>query len=762
MSLKNILCREKVLRVFVDETQCFLYALAILILGLELICYFQKDSFTIQRDFFVACVCGFYLFSCALEYVFRIFLKNRAVSLLSLLPGVLLFILLNVIFGPSVITYGLLASVILRLFLCYVPGRKKLFTFACFGFDVMALLLRFVGHMLVENHSTDKALFISLVVLSLYSLQKLIFDQKKEGFPFHFFILIAVILAFLPVGEKPIDWSFVEDFARRVSAASENALYSLDGILPGGSYSTGYSSFSVKGGKLKKSSKPQLLLSITDYPYHTYVDGDSGVKKMVKKTIYLPGSKGEDKSWLCNYLSLLFANGVDSERAALFSKVSKMDVEYVYLNTKDEILPEGCLYYTCGGKSSSGDEISYEGKSEDSTEEDALHKKGFSLSAVYLDIDYGSPYLTELFEHTESVSMLSYGEASSYMEALYGLSLSDVLSKDEYDEALKQEIAESDLDTTGTNEKEMELATEITVDAKSDYEKCLAVESYLRQFSYSTNALGGYQSDSSLASASGMADIADRFLFETKEGYCVHYTAAMVTLLRLNHIPARPVMGYHYDFPYKVQKDYTVTSDCAHAWPEAYIENVGWVTFEPTGAYPSAAFRSWKKSAVGDAISLETKEAEVEEVESTKSTDKKTVGLHILTIVGIVLGSIVLLIALIVFGTIFFRKLRYHFADDSQRVKMDVEQIKKILVKHSMVEQKTMKNLSINNSSTGINDRGLLYDYLLYAPIEERDSLKKAFDLYYKSVYATGSAASITAEEALFVREVYERQLKLR
>ena len=730
MSLKNILCREKVLRAFVDETQCFLYALAILILGLELICYFQKDSFTIQRDFFVVCVCGFYLFACALEYVFRIFLKNRAVSLLSLLPGVLLFILLNVIFGPSVITYGLLVSVILRLFLCYVPGRKKLFTFACFGFDVMALLLRFVGHVLVGNHSTDKALFISLVVLSLYSLQKLIFDQKKEGFPFHFFILIAVILAFLPVGKNPIDWSFVEDFARRVSTASENVLYSLDGILPGGSYSTGYSSFSVKGGKLKKSSKPQLLLSITDYPYHTYVDGDTGVKKMVKKTIYLPGSKGEDKSWLCNYLSLLFANGVDLERAALFSKVSKIDVEYVYLNTKDEILPEGCLYYTCE------EENWDEGKPEDSSEEDALHKKGYSLSAVYLDIDYGSPYLTELFENTESVSKLSYGEASSYMEALYGLSLEDVLSKDEYEGAMKQEFSEKDLDTTGANEKEMELAAEITADAKSDYEKCLAVESYLRQFPYSTNALGGYQSDSSLASASGMADIADRFLFETKEGYCVHYTAAMVTLLRLNHIPARPVMGYRYDFPYKVQKNYTVTSDCAHAWPEAYIKNVGWVTFEPTGAYPSAVLRSWKKSATGDAISLETKEAEVEEVESTKSTDKKKFGLHIFTIVGIVLGSIVLLIALIISGTILIRKLRYHFADDSQRVKMDVEQIKKILVKN--------KN----------DDRGLLYDYLLYAPAEERDSLKKAFDLYYKSVYATGSAASITAEDSLFVRDV--------
>jgi hypothetical protein len=342
------------------------------------------------------------------------------------------------------------------------------------------------------------------------------------------------------------------------------------------------------------------------------------------------------------------------------------------------------------------------------------------------------------------------------MQQLYGLTLQNILSRDDYDATLENATID-DLDTTGTNSKQKTLAREITAEAASDYEKCLAVESYLRQFPYSTNVLGGYQSDSSLATASGMADIADRFLFETQEGYCVHYTAAMVTLLRLNHIPARAVMGYRYDFPYTVQKDYTVTSDCAHAWPEAYIENVGWVIFEPTGAYPSATIRSWRKTADGDSVLIVSNPAEEDEAAGTNADIKDSL-LHILTIVGVVIGSMAAILALIIIGTFLYRKLRYHFADNDARVKMDVEQIKKTLVKRGATDNTPTENALMKGSQIDdnhiINERGLLYDYLALAPQEERDKLKRAFDLYYRSIYGSPSKRRISDEESLFVQEV--------
>lgn len=727
-----------------------MYALAILILGMELILFLRINPYTIHRGPFVACVCGFYLLFCALQYIFRIFLKNNTVIILSLLPGALLIILINILYGPSVISYGILWAVILQILLNYMPYREQVFVYACFVLGVLAVGLRFLALVLTGKYATDKALFICLVVLTFYSVHKLIFKNNIESFPFHFFILTAMVLIILPVKKTPIDWSALEYIAEKVTMASEDALYNLDGIISSENYATGYSSLEVTGGKLTIISKPQLQLSISDYPYYTYVDPVSREKMVVRKTIYLPGSKSTDTTWLRDYLSLLHANGVDQERAALFSKVAEMKVEYVYLNTVDEILPQGCLFYSC-----------------EELEGSETHKKGYTLDTTYLDIDYGSPYLTELFENTGTVPELSYDEASDYMQQLYGLTLQNILPRDDYYATLENGTIETtvtadDLDTTGTNSKQKALARELTAEAASDYEKCLAVESYLRQFPYSTNSLGGYQSDSSLATASGMADIADRFLFETQEGYCVHYTAAMVTLLRLNHIPARAVMGYRYDFPYTVQKDYTVTSDCAHAWPEAYIENVGWVIFEPTGAYPSATIRSWRKTADGDSVLIVSNPEEEDETAGTNADIKGSL-LHILTIVGAIIGSMAGILALIIIGTFIYRKLRYHFADNDARVKMDVEQIKKTLAKRWATDNNPTENTQIENTLMKgsqikdnhiINERGLLYDYLALAPQEERDKLKQAFDLYYRSIYGSPLKRRISDEESLFVQEV--------
>ena len=98
-------------------------------------------------------------------------------------------------------------------------------------------------------------------------------------------------------------------------------------------------------------------------------------------------------------------------------------------------------------------------------------------------------------------------------------------------------------DVSGASEKMGNLAMSITEGAPSYYIKCRLIENYLRQYTYNLDAVGGHDPDSDLTTAEGMADIADRFLFETEEGYCVHFTSSMVMLLRLAGIPARAVPG---------------------------------------------------------------------------------------------------------------------------------------------------------------------------------------------------------------------------
>ena len=65
----------------------------------------------------------------------------------------------------------------------------------------------------------------------------------------------------------------------------------------------------------------------------------------------------------------------------------------------------------------------------------------------------------------------------------------------------------------------------------------------------------------------------DEFLFQTKEGFCEHYAAAFVVMMRAADIPARVVTGY---LGGQMNDDYMIVRQSdAHAWAEAYI-NGSW------------------------------------------------------------------------------------------------------------------------------------------------------------------------------------------
>ena len=76
--------------------------------------------------------------------------------------------------------------------------------------------------------------------------------------------------------------------------------------------------------------------------------------------------------------------------------------------------------------------------------------------------------------------------------------------------------------------------------------------------------------------------VLDAFLTETKSGYCQHFSGAMALLLRMGGVPARVVTGFapggHSD-----RKDAWIVRDTdAHSWVEAWFDDFGWVTLDPT------------------------------------------------------------------------------------------------------------------------------------------------------------------------------------
>jgi transglutaminase-like putative cysteine protease len=76
----------------------------------------------------------------------------------------------------------------------------------------------------------------------------------------------------------------------------------------------------------------------------------------------------------------------------------------------------------------------------------------------------------------------------------------------------------------------------------------------------------------------------ETFLFATRYGFCSHYAAAFVYLMRVAQIPARVVTGYQGGELNKAGNFLEIRQADAHAWAEVWIENKGWVRFDPTAA----------------------------------------------------------------------------------------------------------------------------------------------------------------------------------
>ena len=74
----------------------------------------------------------------------------------------------------------------------------------------------------------------------------------------------------------------------------------------------------------------------------------------------------------------------------------------------------------------------------------------------------------------------------------------------------------------------------------------------------------------------------ERFLFETRQGFCEHYAAAFVYLMRVSGIPARVVGGYMGGYFNPVGNFIEVYQANAHAWAEIWIAGKGWTRFDPT------------------------------------------------------------------------------------------------------------------------------------------------------------------------------------
>lgn len=134
-----------------------------------------------------------------------------------------------------------------------------------------------------------------------------------------------------------------------------------------------------------------------------------------------------------------------------------------------------------------------------------------------------------------------------------------------------------------------QLALEVTANAETPYDKTVALTNYLR---------GNIEYSQTVPAKPRNADFLEWILFDLKKGYCVYYATSEVLMLRSLGIPARMAVGFAQGERIVSENllgeeraedegitatSYLVRKLNAHAWPEVYFPNIGWVEFEPTG-----------------------------------------------------------------------------------------------------------------------------------------------------------------------------------
>ncbi len=133
-----------------------------------------------------------------------------------------------------------------------------------------------------------------------------------------------------------------------------------------------------------------------------------------------------------------------------------------------------------------------------------------------------------------------------------------------------------------------QLAEEITADGKTNYDKAVALESYLKSH---------YGYTLQLSSAEPRDPLAE-FLFERKQGHCEYFASSMAVMLRTLHIPARVVNGFRGGEFNDLTEQYVIRARDAHSWVEAYFPGYGWVAFDPTPAGLAGAPTGWGRAAL--------------------------------------------------------------------------------------------------------------------------------------------------------------------
>lgn len=456
-------------------------------------------------------------------------------------------------------------------------------------------------------------MFVSYTSLNFYIFSiivfyiKSIYSKKKQSIQYGVtsntiltvkIIPVALIIAFivykLPYSQEPIKWPWMDN---KVNQFSNFVIDKYD------SFSSEYQVFSVGksgfggddrlGGSIKADNTEALEVIGPVAAYLKAVGKDTYTGTSWKDT-------KKEKTELFTDNSFINVENVEQNLgprfvAALFGlPIQEVQQSYEYkvkfldLKTKSVFLPTGATGITYSSKE---DKI-YDNFNGSYSFEKA-QTTGFSYTVQGVMPKLRHEFAQALYLDNFYESIQKNYNTRSLLQRTFDSTLNDLNVSGRY-------VSIESLKMRAKNIKEVytvlpetvpqrvkDLASTIAAGSKSNYEKAKKIETYLSK---------SYQYNLEVGQTPKNNDFVDYFLFEQKQGYCVHFASAMAVMGRSVGLPVRYVEGFKMPQKDADSDKYTVTNKNAHAWVEVYFEGFGWIAFEPTAAFTDEFYSASDKT----------------------------------------------------------------------------------------------------------------------------------------------------------------------
>lgn len=448
----------------------------------------------------------------------------------------------------------------------------------------------------VTGGQAPKMLVALILLLFMIAVSELVSISMKIRYNNASLIIMYSIIActfiLMPVRNEPYDWKFVYSFIEKCGEFGADISDRMELLFKGdnGLYNFTYTGYSedarISSKKLADDDTGQIIVEGERTSRNLYLkgnvcdefDGRTWTSQKVTETL----SDSVD-GWMSLYACFYFND--EPQDIDEYIEVKQQYISYDNLRTKSIFAPSKTLGIKMADSSkklvADGDNIRFKNR----------QKNGAGYHYIFIDMDYSNESLQNIISKADGVeyNIETWNTMITYMKERY--KVKPDMSFNEFKRAVSaasskvKETYMSVGDELSCNARN--LGMETVKNAETELDKCIELNNRINSNIYNKGVIVPED-----------VNVIDYFLFDQKEGYCIHFATALTQLLRNEKIPARLVEGFLCQYDDENNSAYIVRGTDAHAWVEAYMDGFGWIKLDAVSSFPRKLNQTEKTDSV--------------------------------------------------------------------------------------------------------------------------------------------------------------------